>query len=63
VTGDSAPEVLTAKADTVPEPVLVTKTKLAVGPCCMLLLPHPFNATSVISKDRLEKINHVRSWR
>jgi hypothetical protein len=39
------PELLTANTDTVPEPELVTKAKLAVGPCDMLvfIMPHPFS--------------------
>ena len=56
-TSDREPDVLTANADTVPEPELVTKAKPAVVPCVML--PHPFSGPGLPAR----RLSARTGWR
>jgi hypothetical protein len=66
-TGDREPEALTANADTIPEPELVTKAKLMARVELMFALmfafiPHPFRSKKIKSRKSIDNTNKLALW-
>jgi hypothetical protein len=62
-TGDIEPELLMAKADTIPEPELVTNAKLMAGVAVMFaFIPHPFRSKKIKSRRSIDNTNKLTLW-
>jgi hypothetical protein len=59
-TRDREPEALTANADTIPEPELVTNAKLMAGVAAIFaFIPHPFRSGKIKSRKNIGNTNKL----